>query len=85
MNTVVINAELFCAVIFEDSALIILNHLEFIVIIINNCKTLPEGGAATSWSHPGPSDRWGCWGTMYQYDYLWSTLKGPSKICLKKE
>ena len=49
------------------------------------CKTLPGGGAATSQSRPGPLYRWGHQGTMYQCDYLWTTLEGPSEIYSKRE
>ena len=54
-------------------------------LVLAKCETLPGGGAATSWSRPGPFSRWGHQGTMYQYDYLWLTLRGPSKIYLKRE
>ena len=46
---------------------------------------LPGGGAATSRSRPSPSYRWGHQGTIYQCDYLWTTLEDPSKIYSKRE
>ena len=46
---------------------------------------LPKEETATNWNCSDPLYRWRCQRTMYQHDYLWTTLKSPSKIYLKKE
>ena len=45
---------------------------------------LSEKETAINQSHSDSSDRWKCQKIMYQYDYLWLTLKNPFKIYLKK-